>query len=186
MVCFPSRWCCAWWLWPFSPNCTIVKHQHKNKKHRPHSKYNVIKQWRPNFASFMRILLFCGVCVCVSQSVPKTQSQQVLIESNLGFLSFIVDAGAHGIHNLPCAMKLRLWMGYRSWSLRRTCFQEDFLLLFVGFKPLLLPFLYVVGAEQRVCDYVSPHEPASSDATDGCYLLRNHWSLSFQLSFCCV
>ena len=28
-------------------------------------------------------------------------------------------------------MKLRLWMGYRSWSLRRTCFQEDFVLLFV-------------------------------------------------------
>ena len=45
-------------------------------------------------------------------------------------------------------------------------------------KPLLLPFLYVVGAEHRVCDSVSPHEPASSDATDGCYLLRNHWFFS--------
>ena len=111
----------------------------------------------------------------MSQSVPKTQSQQALIESNLDFLSFIVDAGAHGIHNLPCAMKLRLWS--YGWDIEADHFDVPafrkisccYLL-----KPLLLPFLYVVGAEHRVCDYVSPHEPASSDATDGCFLLRNH------------
>ena len=45
-------------------------------------------------------------------------------------------------------------------------------------KPLLPPFLYVVGAEHRVCTHVSPHEPASSDATDGCYMLRPHWQSS--------
>ena len=45
-------------------------------------------------------------------------------------------------------------------------------------KPLLPPFLYVVGAEHRVCTHVSPHEPASSDAADGCYMLRNHWQSS--------
>ena len=31
------------------------------------------------------------------------------------FLQYFIlfTAGAHGIHNLPCATKLRLWMGYQ-------------------------------------------------------------------------
>ena len=30
-------------------------------------------------------------------------------------------AGAHGIHNLPCATKLRLWMGRGTWPVPCTC-----------------------------------------------------------------
>ena len=35
---------------------------------------------------------------------------------------FVQIAGAHGIHDLPCATKLWSWMGYQGWSPWRTCF----------------------------------------------------------------
>ena len=67
----------------------------------------------------------------MSMSVSKTHSQQAMLSNNYRsrMATFentndltaackcskhIFAAGAHGIHNLPCATKLRLWMGYRS------------------------------------------------------------------------
>ena len=52
-----------------------------------------------------------GVCVCV-KPFAKVSAECSYMQTFLW---------AHGIHNLPCATKLRLWMGLPGLSSGRTC-----------------------------------------------------------------
>ena len=56
-----------------------------------------------------------GLCVCVCTVLGHECRGSLPITCCCNFTCQVTcqfTAGAHGIHNLPCATKLRLWMGY--------------------------------------------------------------------------
>ena len=52
-------------------------------------------------------------------------------------------AGAHGILDLPCATKLRSWMGYQGWSPWRTC--STFFIFIRGYRLSQEPARRIIG-----------------------------------------
>ena len=68
------------------------------------------------------------ICVAVKATMPRIMGPLCVCTPlwqtvfKLTFNSFeIKNAGAHGILDLPCATKLRSWMGYQGWSPWCTC-----------------------------------------------------------------
>ena len=68
------------------------------------------------------------ICVAAKATMPRVMGPLCVCTPlwqtvfKLTFNSFEVkNAGAHGILDLPCATKLRSWMGYQGWSPWCTC-----------------------------------------------------------------